>query len=47
MKRSKFSEAQVSFILRQVDEGATVGEVCRKAGFPRRHSTSGARNTPA
>ena len=26
MKRSKFSEAQVSFILRQVDEGATVGE---------------------
>ena len=33
MKRSKFSEAQVSFILRQVDEGATVGEVCRKAGI--------------
>ena len=33
MKRSKFSEAQVAFILRQVDEGATVGEVCRKAGI--------------
>lgn len=33
MKRSKFSEAQVSFILRQVDEGATFGEVCRKAGI--------------
>ena len=28
MKRSKFSEAQVSFILRQVDEGA----YCRVAG---------------
>ena len=33
MKRSKFSEAQVALILRQVDEGATVGEVCRKAGI--------------
>ena len=33
MKRSKFSEAQVAFILRQADEGATVGEVCRKAGI--------------
>ncbi|MBA4795733.1 MAG: transposase, partial [Phenylobacterium sp.] len=33
MKRSKFNEAQVAFILRQVDEGATVGEVCRKAGI--------------
>ena len=33
MKRSKFSEAQVAFILRQVDEGATVGKVCRKAGI--------------
>lgn len=33
MKRSKFSEAQVALILRQADEGATVGEVCRKAGM--------------
>ena len=33
MKRSKFSEAQVAFILRQADEGASVGEVCRKAGI--------------
>ena len=29
MKRSKFSEAQVAMILRQADEGATSGEVCR------------------
>ncbi len=27
MKRSKFSEAQVALILRQADEGATVGDV--------------------
>ncbi len=33
MKRSKFSDAQVAMILRQVDEGATIGEVCRKAGI--------------
>ncbi len=33
MKRSKFSEAQVAMILRQADEGATIGEVCRMAGI--------------
>ena len=33
MKRSKFSEAPVALILRQADEGATIGEVCRKAGI--------------
>lgn len=33
MKRSKFSEAQVAMILRQADEGATIGEVCREAGI--------------
>jgi putative transposase len=33
MKKSKFSEAQIAFILRQADEGTAVGEVCRKAGI--------------
>ena len=33
MKRSKFTEAQIAFILRQADEGTVVGEVCRKAGI--------------
>ena len=33
MKRSKFSEAQIAFILRQGDEGTAIGEVCRKAGI--------------
>lgn len=32
MKRSKFSEAQVAFILKQAEEGAPIAEVCRKAG---------------
>jgi putative transposase len=33
MKRSKFSEAQIAFILRQAEEGTTIGEVCRNAGI--------------
>lgn len=33
MKRSKFSDQQIAFILRQAEEGTTVEEVCRKAGI--------------
>src|SRR5262245_27363454 len=33
MKRSRFTEAQIAFILRQGEEGTAVGEVCRKAGI--------------
>jgi putative transposase len=33
MKRSKFTEAQIAFVLRQGDEGTAIGEVCRKAGI--------------
>ena len=33
MKKTKFSEQQMAFVLRQVEEGTTVGEVCRKAGI--------------
>lgn len=33
MKRSKFTESQIAFILRQAEEGTTVAEVCRKAGI--------------
>ena len=33
MKKSKFSEAQIAFILQQADEGTAVAEVCRKAGI--------------
>jgi transposase-like protein len=33
MKRSKFSEAQIAFMLKQAEEGATIGEVCRKTGI--------------
>jgi putative transposase len=33
VKRSKFTEAQIAFILRQAEEGTAVAEVCRKAGI--------------
>ena len=33
MKRSRFSEQQIAFVLRQAEEGTPVAEVCRKAGI--------------
>jgi putative transposase len=33
MKKSRFSEQQIAFVLRQAAEGTTVAEVCRKAGI--------------
>jgi putative transposase len=32
MKRSKFSEEQVTYALRQVESGTLVGDVCRQLG---------------
>ena len=33
MKKSKFTDAQIAFVLRQSEEGTAIGEVCRKAGI--------------
>ena len=33
MKKSKFSEGQIAFILKQAEDGTAIGEVCRKAGI--------------
>ena len=33
MKTSKFSEAQIAFVLKQAEDGTVIGEVCRKAGI--------------
>ena len=33
MKKSKFTDAQITFVLRQPGEGTAIGEVCRKAGI--------------
>ena len=32
MKKSKFSEEQITFVLYQADTGTNVDEVCRKMG---------------
>ncbi len=33
MKRSKFTEEQVAYALRQADAGTAVGDVCRQPGI--------------
>ena len=33
MKKSKFTEQQIAFALRQAETGTPVGEVCRKMGI--------------
>jgi putative transposase len=33
MKASKFSKAQIAFVLTQAEDGTAIGEVCRKAGI--------------
>jgi putative transposase len=32
MKGSKFSEAQLAFVMKPAEDGTAIGEVCRKAG---------------
>ena len=33
MKRNKFTDSQIAFILRQAEEGTPVAEVCSKSGI--------------
>ena len=33
MKRSRYSQEQIAFALRQAESGTSVGEVCRKMGI--------------
>jgi len=33
MKKSKFTEEQIAFALKQAESGMTVGEICRKMGI--------------
>ncbi len=34
MKASKFTEAQIAFVLKQAEDDVAVAEVCPKAGIP-------------
>jgi hypothetical protein len=33
MKASKFTEAQIAFVLKQAETGTPIADVCRKAGI--------------
>ena len=33
MKKSRFTESQIAFVLEQAEEGTAIAEVCRKAGI--------------
>lgn len=33
MKKKRFTEPQIAFVLKQAETGLSVGEVCRKAGI--------------
>ena len=41
MKRSKFSEAQIAFVLKQADDGTSVGEVAARPGSAKQRTTTG------
>ena len=34
MKKTKFTEAQIAFALKQADTGTRIDEICRKMGIP-------------
>lgn len=33
MKKTRFTEPQIAFVLKQAEAGVSVGEVCRKSGI--------------
>ena len=45
MKKSRFSEEQIAFALRQVEGGTPIVEVCRKMGSRNRPSFGGRRSS--
>jgi putative transposase len=45
MKRSKFSEEQVVYALRQAEAGTPVGDLCRQLGVSDATFTRGKRST--
>lgn len=45
MKKSRFTEEQIAYALKQAELGMTVGEICRKMGVAEATFTFGARST--
>ena len=44
MKKSKFTEEQIAFSLRQAERGTRVAEICRKFGITEQANTAGKRS---
>ena len=44
MKKSKFTESQIAFVLKQAEEGTSIAEGCRKAGISEATFSTGATN---
>jgi putative transposase len=42
MRKQKFTDEQIAFMLKQVEIGASVGEVCRKGGISEHTFSCGA-----
>lgn len=43
MKKSRYTEEQIAFALKQAETGTPVAEVIRRMGYPSRRSTAGRR----
>ena len=46
MKRSKFSEEQIVYAIRQAEAGTPVGDLCRQLGVSDATFSPGKRSTP-
>ena len=42
MRSRQFTQAQIVFVLKQTEDGTSIGKVCRKQALPRQSSTIGA-----
>jgi putative transposase len=47
MKRSRYTEEQIAFALRQAEGGTSIGEVCRKMGILGEHPFDSAQGRPS
>ena len=46
MKKTRYTEEQIAFAMKQDETGTRLGEVCRKIGISEATFTAGRRNSP-